>query len=277
LKHLLAGVNARTLRKAIRNPSRAVSRLVLRARLARRDIVEDRARLGAFLSEHFGVDAAALREEFAQSDFLRWVRSRRKELEHHSGPFRFGTTGEFGCEALYLLVRAACPQIVVDTGVLYGASSGHILAALARNGGGELHSIDLGRDAREPPHDYYVPAELRRHWELITGDSRQELPRLLDRYPVIDMFYHDSLHTFDHMWWEYETALPHLSPAGVLASDDVLNPTSLREIFRLNPFEEFCVRRGIPWITVQDLGVGLPGRLDAHGPPAAGKSATAWR
>lgn len=260
MKYLFAGVNARTLGKAVRNPSRAVSRLVLRARLARRDIGEDRARLTAFLSGQFGVDATALREEFANSDFLRWFRARRKALEHFTGPFRFGTTGEFGCEALYLLVRAARPGIVIDTGVLYGASSAHILAALARNGSGELHSIDLGRDPKEPPHDYYVPAELRHRWELITGDSRRELPRLLARYPMIDLFYHDSLHTFDHMCWEYETALPHLSPNGVLASDDVLNPTSLWEVFRPNPFNEFCDRRGIPYITVQDLGIALPGR-----------------
>jgi hypothetical protein len=62
------------------------------------------------------------------------------------------------------------------------------------------------------------------------------------------------------MCWEYETALPHLSPNGVLASDDVLNPTSLWAVFRPNPFNEFCDRRGIPYITVQDLGIALPGR-----------------
>jgi predicted O-methyltransferase YrrM len=54
------------------------------------------------------------------------------------GPYRHGTTGECGCEALYLLVRAARPRTVVKTGVLYGASSAHILAALARNGEGQL-------------------------------------------------------------------------------------------------------------------------------------------
>ena len=37
--------------------------------------------------------------------------------------------------------------MVVETGVLYGASSAHILAALAQNGDGELHSIELGRDS----------------------------------------------------------------------------------------------------------------------------------
>jgi predicted O-methyltransferase YrrM len=257
MRHLLAGSDARTLRKAIRHPTKALLRLVLRARLGRTTVSDERARLLAFLTERFGVDAASFADEFARSDFLRWFRRRRTALQQFRGPFRLGTTGEFGCEALYVLVRAARPSVVVDTGVLYGASSAHVLAALSRNGGGELHSIDIGRDSREPPHDYFVPEELRPQWELIIGDSRRELPRLLDRCGTIAMFYHDSLHTFEHMVWEFETAFPHLPPGGVLASDDVLNPPDLVGIFRPNAFAEFCDRRRVPYATFHNLGVAL--------------------
>jgi predicted O-methyltransferase YrrM len=260
---LLAGIDARTLMKAMRHPSRAVMRLVLRARLARTRIEEERARLLTSLSQHFGVDGSALAAEFARSDFLRWFRERRAALQRFAGPMRLGTTGEFGCEALYLLVRAARPRLVVDTGVLYGASSAHILAALARNGGGRLYSIDIGRDSREPPHEFFVPDELQPHWELIIGDSRRELPALLSRIPAIDMFHHDSLHTFEHMTWEFETALPHLSPEGVLSSDDILNPPSLLGIFRQNAFPTFCERRQVPYTTFHNFGVGLRGSRDA--------------
>jgi hypothetical protein len=145
MKGLLAGIDARIVGKAVRNPSRAMLRLVLRARLARTGIDEERRRLLDFLSRRYGVDAAELTAEYHRSDFLAWFRERRAALERFPGPYRLGTTGEFGCESLYLLVRAARPRVVIDTGVLYGASSAHLLAALARNGGGELHSIEIGR------------------------------------------------------------------------------------------------------------------------------------
>ena len=242
----------------MRNPSRALLRLVLRSRLARTRADEERRRLLDFLSDHFGVDARELADEYRQSDFLAWFCERRAALARFPGPYRLGTTGEFGCEALYLLVRAARPRVVVETGVLYGASSAHILAALVRNGGGELHSLEIGRDTREPPHNHFVPRDFQRHWTLTIADSRHELPSLLKRCAPIDMFLHDSLHTFDHMTWEFETALPHLSPAGILASDDVLNPPSLRGIFQDTAFPAFCKRRQVTYATFHNLGVGIP-------------------
>ncbi len=258
MRGLLAGINAMTLRKAVRDPRRAVLRLVLRLRLARTGVEAERHRLVRFLSQHYDLDARALLAEYRESGFLDWFRTRRAALERFPGPYHLGTTGEFGCEALYLLVRAARPRRVVETGVLYGASSAHILAALAQNGSGELHSIELGRDPREPSHDHFVPGELRHHWRLILGDSRRELPLLLQQRAPIDMFYHDSLHTFDHMTWEFATALPHLTRSGILASDDVLNPPSLAGIFRDGAFTAFCRENRVFHTTFHNLGVALP-------------------
>jgi predicted O-methyltransferase YrrM len=244
--------------KAVFNPRRAVLRLVLRARLRRLTPNEERARLLSFLSVHFNVDAAGILEEYRHSHFRHWFRDRRAALERFEGPYRFGTTGEFVCQAMYLLVRSARPQRVVETGVLYGGSTAHVLAAMAANGSGELHSIEIGRpDEREPPHDFFVPAELQRRWELIIGDSRSELPVLLSRCDGIDMFHHDSLHTWEHMTWEYETALPCLREGGVLSSDDVLNPPSIVGIFQPNAFPAFCRAKGLAFSTFHNLGVAL--------------------
>jgi predicted O-methyltransferase YrrM len=145
----------------------------------------------------------------------------------------------------------------VETGVLYGASSAHMLAALARNGEGELQSIEIGGNPGEPPHDHFVPRNLQHRWKLIMGNSRHELPLLLSQCNSIDMFYHDSLHTFEHMSWEFETALPHLGPSGILASDDVLNPPSLTGIFREGAFSAFCKEHRIFHDTFHNLGVAL--------------------
>ena len=171
------------------------------------------------LSSRYHVDGEALGLEYRQSAFREWFLRRRAELARHPGPYRHGTTGQFGCEALYLLVRAARPRTIVETGVLYGASSAHLLAALARNGEGTLYSSEIGRRPDEPDHEYFVPDELRDRWRLVIGDSRRELPGLMERCAPVDMFYHDSLHTYEHMVWEFGTALPHLGFDGLLASD----------------------------------------------------------
>jgi len=45
---------------------------------------------------------------------------------------------------------------------------------------------------------------------LTLGDSRLELPNLLDKVEEVDVFFHDSLHTYDAMLFEYETIWPHI-------------------------------------------------------------------
>jgi predicted O-methyltransferase YrrM len=258
-REILSRKAIRVANKAVRHPGRAVMRLVLIARLRRMKRDEERGRLIGLLSRRFGINAHALLVDYRRSNFYAWFQERRAELNRYPGPYRLGTTGVFGCEALYLLVRATRPRIVVDTGVLYGASSAHILAALAHNRRGKLHSIDLGHDVGEPPHDYFVPPELQRHWELIIGDSRRELPPLLRRCGSIDLFHHDSLHTREHMTWEYETACRYLSDDGVLSSDDVQHPLSFSGIFRPNAFSAFCRQGRIPFATFYNLGVAFPG------------------
>jgi hypothetical protein len=54
---------------------------------------------------------------------------------------------------------------------------------------------------------------------------------LLGNLKGIDMFHHDSMHTYEHMTFEYETVWPKLSKGGVLASDGVQWN---------HAFEDFC-------------------------------------
>jgi predicted O-methyltransferase YrrM len=245
------------LRKSILNPRRAALRLVLMARLARSSVAADRARLLRAISELWHVDGQDLLEEYRTSDYAAWYRERYQELHPGSHGSRMGTSGMFTCELLYLLIRAAKPEAVVETGVLYGASSGHMLAALAANGTGRLYSIDLGCSPSEPSYDLFVRPDLRERWQYIVGDTTRELPLLLAQLGRIDMFHHDSLHTFAHMTWEYETAMAHLAPGGILASHDVLTADSLRGVFRENAFPAFCRRRGLEYIMVQNSGIAV--------------------
>jgi predicted O-methyltransferase YrrM len=247
----------RLMGKVIRHPDRAVLRMLLWSRLALPGPRVERERLLTWVSEQFGVDAEHLSAEYLASDFHRWYAARRRELRQLGGPQRLGTSGDLTLEALYVIVRAAKPRVVVETGVLYGASSAHILAALACNGDGELYSIDLPHEPHEPPHDFLVPGELGGRWTLVVGDSRCELPALLHRLSAIDLFYHDSLHTYQHMTWEYQAVLPHLTVRGILSSHDVRVAHSVREIFRRNAFPAFCDGHGLDWWTFQNSGFAL--------------------
>jgi hypothetical protein len=132
----------------------------------------------------------------------------------------------------YSLVRIIKPRLVVETGVNKGLSSAAILTAMERNQEGELYSIDLPTESQLTDGTVYqrssplevgrlVPYEVRHRWHLILGDAKNELPKLMDELKNIDIFLHDSLHTEEHMMWEFTTAWPYIREGGFLCSDDI--------------------------------------------------------
>lgn len=158
---------------------------------------------------------------------------------------------------LYLVVRLARPEIVVETGTYNGTFSTFILLGLRDNGHGRLVSLDL--PARAPIEHaidqplpagsepgWIVPDDLRGRFELVLGDARNTLPATLARLGRIDMFMHDSLHTRRHMLFEYRQAWPRIPPGGVLVSDDA---------FMTPAFWWFTRRRRVPLLHVGAMGV----------------------
>jgi predicted O-methyltransferase YrrM len=153
-----------------------------------------------------------------------------------------GTMGYMGLAMLNDMILVNKPRLVIETGVNNGASTLVILRAMAEAGVGRLISIDLPYYEGEE-YDVYiqgirskggalpiikkgeecgwlVPKELRDRWTLYLGDSRTVLPQVLEEEGAIDMFFHDSEHSFDHMTFEYETAWPYIRSGGYLLSDD---------------------------------------------------------
>jgi len=125
--------------------------------------------------------------------------------------------------AIYALIRLLRPATVVETGVADGTTSAYILQALDDNGRGHLYSIDLPSE-RLPPGaapGWIVDASLRHRWTLRIGASRQLLEPLLSELGSIDVFLHDSLHTYDNMLFEYRAAWPFLHDDGLFLSHDV--------------------------------------------------------
>ena len=122
------------------------------------------------------------------------------------------------------LVLLRQPEVVVETGVAMGFSTAVILAAMAENETGVLHSIDL------PPMQVdaqfvgrVVPSELRGRWRLHVGPTRTILPQLARTVAPIDLFVHDSDHSYAGQGEGYRQAWPYLAPGACLVSDDVCN------------------------------------------------------
>jgi predicted O-methyltransferase YrrM len=130
---------------------------------------------------------------------------------------------------LYLTVRVARPELVVETGTFNGAASAFLLQALEDNGSGRLLSFDLSEAAdalqvRVPAGrlpGWLIPGPLRPRFELVLGDARRTLAPRLAGEPPVGVFFHDSVHTTGQMLFEYRTVWRRLQPGGVLVSDDV--------------------------------------------------------
>jgi hypothetical protein len=141
---------------------------------------------------------------------------------------------------LYALIRSRRPEKIVETGVCNGFSSAVILSALARNGIGHLHSIDLpemagaagsnqefweGKGGAVIPEDeqsgWLVPPHLRDRWTVRLGKSSEMLPPILDELGTIDLFIHDSEHSYENQLFEFQSGFAHLSGRGVLFASDI--------------------------------------------------------
>lgn len=151
--------------------------------------------------------------------------------------------GAIGIDAmcdLYVLVRTKKPTVVVETGVCNGASTFALLAALDRNGTGDLYSVDypfvsdvpLARRREETfpdigqaeiPSDkeagWLVPDRLRDRWTFHEGKSQKLLPQIVRKHPP-DLFVHDSEHSHPCMMFELETAW-HAMDGGLIVCDDI--------------------------------------------------------
>ena len=150
---------------------------------------------------------------------------------------------------LYAIVREIKPEVVVETGVCNGLSSAMTLAALVRNNRGRLYSIDLPEftGVSEGAEQFWihkggavvpqgnlsgwlVPAELRGRWTLKIGKTSTILPALLPELGTIDLFIHDSEHSFENQLFEFRAAFERLRPGGILFASDI-NSSRAFDIF----------------------------------------------
>ena len=157
---------------------------------------------------------------------------------------------------LYFICRILKPKIIVETGVAYGLSSLYILKALQNNNSGKLYSID---SVFRPWHSEnmigsIIPENLKTNWNLILGSSNKVLPDLFDKLSQVDIFIHDSLHTYKNMMFEFECALNNIKN-GMIISDDILDNDA---------FHDFSIKNNITNNLIQvdnKIGLGIIGKL----------------
>lgn len=205
--------------------------------------------------------AAEIMSDREFSNRLGENRSNRRRRRFRSWGMGIGTGL---ATVLYVVCRALKPGTVVETGVASGMSSAYILSGLEKNRHGELYSIDLPWEGtmtyprrnldsrgllrettRERQSGWLIPDSLRHRWHLILGRSSETLLPLLDKLGVIDIFLHDSEHSYENMLWEYETAWAHLKTGRILLSHNIdMN----------DAFSHFCCKVGAKGLVLTNMG-----------------------
>lgn len=153
---------------------------------------------------------------------------------------------------LYSVVRVTNPNVVVETGVSWGISSFVILSALEKNQNGRLYSIDLPNLDTNSNYNVgessltgiVVPKQLRVRWKLELGDSSVVLPRLLKRLSIVDIFFHDSDHSYEFMRKEFSLVYPFLKNGGILIADDIQKSLAFNEFVSSHHMRWFKFRKG---------------------------------
>ncbi len=152
---------------------------------------------------------------------------------------------------LYYLCMILKPKNIVETGVAYGTSSAYILKALEDNGVGILHSIDsIFRPWQTKEMiGKVIPENLKNRWHLILGKSSKKLQNLFNEIDDVDIFIHDSSHTYKNMMFEFNIALLKISKNGIIISDDILANDAFYDFTNKKNLKNYLIK--------VDEGVGL--------------------
>ena len=154
---------------------------------------------------------------------------------------------------LYILCRILKPKNIVETGVAYGLSSMYILKALQKNQVGTLHSIDsvFRPWQRKEMIGAIIPDELKSRWNFVFGKSSEKLEQIYEKIENVDIFIHDSLHTYKNMIFEFESAKKNMRKNGIILSDDVLDNDAFYDFTNKKELENYLIKVN------GDLGLGV--------------------
>jgi predicted O-methyltransferase YrrM len=113
------------------------------------------------------------------------------------------------------LIKRERPAIMIETGVESGYSTEHFLTAMDAVGVGHLFSCDPA------PSGFYVAYPIvHPRFTFIQKASQEALDEIFKATGRVDLFLHDSDHSWECQTFEYEWAWQHVRAGGIIASDD---------------------------------------------------------
>ncbi|NDB89160.1 MAG: class I SAM-dependent methyltransferase, partial [Thaumarchaeota archaeon] len=177
------------------------------------------------------------------SDFFADLKSEKYPSKKKPYPIDYSLDDNSGL-FLYMLCKIIKPTHMVETGVAYGLSSMYVLQAMEENKKGILHSVDAVFSPWQTKDmiGSVIPSSLKNRWDFNFGSATDKLNNVLSSLGSVDIFLHDSLHTYKNMMFEFETAWPYIAPGGFLISDDIGDN---------NAFYDFCTKMNLDSIILK--------------------------
>lgn len=148
---------------------------------------------------------------------------KNEKFPSKNNPYQHAGLNLKNCRLLCNLIVFSKPNLVFETGVAYGLSSSYILFGLDFIKQGKLISTDyiFFPFHSEDTVGQAIPNYLKSRHELVVSRSKEKLYDVLKNTSSIDVFLHDSNHTYKHMMLEFKTAWPNIKNDGFLLSDNV--------------------------------------------------------
>ncbi|MEM3191144.1 MAG: class I SAM-dependent methyltransferase [Candidatus Parvarchaeota archaeon] len=173
--------------------------------------------VNALISELLALDDEKISELRREYSHILEVIKGNQNKTHLPYPENFAIEEGSGF-LIYSIVRTRKPEIFLETGVANGVTTSVILSGMYSNGNGKLISFDISDDVGQ-----IIPPDLRKRWDLriLKKPFKASFLKELNSIQSLDMFCHDSDHSYKWQSFEYNSVWDHLRLGGVMFSDDI--------------------------------------------------------
>jgi len=141
------------------------------------------------------------------------------------------------------IIKQERPHVMIETGVESGYSTEHFLRAMDFAGTGHLFSFDPA-----PSGFYEANPIIHPRFTFVRKRSQEALDEIFKQTGRVDLFLHDSDHSWECQIWEYHWAWHHVPSGGIIASDDtgwgITLPWGEGSIGH-GAWDLFCQRKGV--------------------------------
>lgn len=167
------------------------------------------------LAAHLQVDSDDLLEYAKEAQALTIGGYHWNQRENVQG-WQSGSLWEVEGQMLYILTRFVKPDIAVEIGGFWGCSASWVAAALKRNGGGKMYSVDSG--VLNADHGSRISADLRPYVELVNAEGSQWLGARPDN--SIGLVFSDADHSIETTQRIAVIGWQKLTPGGMWVEHD---------------------------------------------------------